>query len=285
MSYISHLLAVRAHFLLSQAELAAWLGLSRALLASVETGREQLPRHARPWLRSWQAALAAAPPEEPAAPEPPLLPPPTTGPAAVLARLAECHYQAQRLGQQLARLHAGHRTARRRLAAGPLLLAALPPPLPRRARSPGPAPSLASPSARSRHRCLVARSAGRPGSCRAAGRPPPGLAARGRSAAGLPARRGGGGAGHWKIISSLTNQITPLEIRVASMPLGEARTKAETARAPLSATGKSSRMNSWAGRAAGGFPPQPQLDTAQRTPASNQDCQTRVQSCYDALLA
>ena len=145
MSYISHLLAVRAHFLLSQAELAAWLGLSRALLASVETGREQLPRPARPWLRSWQAALAAALPEEPAAPEPPLLPPPTTGPAAVLARLAECHYQAQRLGQQLARLHAGHRTARRRLAAGPLLLAALPP------------PSLAEPEALARRRRWLAR--------------------------------------------------------------------------------------------------------------------------------
>lgn len=46
MSHISYL-AVRGHFQLSQAELAAWLGLSRVRLASVETGREQLPRQTR----------------------------------------------------------------------------------------------------------------------------------------------------------------------------------------------------------------------------------------------
>ena len=130
MSHVSLLRAIRAHFALSQAELATGLGLSRALLASVESGREQLPRHARPWLRAWEAALAAAPPEELPAPAPSLPAVPTTGPAAVLARLAECDYQARRLGQQLARLQASHRTARRRLAAGPLLLAALPPPIP-----------------------------------------------------------------------------------------------------------------------------------------------------------
>ena len=65
MSHISYL-AGRGHFQLSQAKLAAWLGRSRALLASVETGREQLPHHTRPWLRSWQTALAAAP-EQPRA--------------------------------------------------------------------------------------------------------------------------------------------------------------------------------------------------------------------------
>jgi hypothetical protein len=130
MSHVLALLAIRAHFALTQTELAAWLGLGRSMLAMVETGQEQLPRHAWPWLRPWQAALAAALAEEPPAPLPPLPPLPTTGPAAVWARLAECHYQAQRLGQQLARLQAAHRTAARRLAAGPLLLASLPAPTP-----------------------------------------------------------------------------------------------------------------------------------------------------------
>jgi len=130
MSYAPHLRAVRAHFALPQTELAIWLGLGRSLLAMVETGQEELPRHARPWLRPWQAALAAAPPDEAAPPSPPPLPLPATGPAAVLARLAECDYQTQRLSQQLASLHTAHRTAARRLAAGPLLLAALPPPAP-----------------------------------------------------------------------------------------------------------------------------------------------------------
>ena len=49
---------VRAHFGLSQPALAAWLGLSRSLLALIETEREQLPRHARPWLHPWLAALS-----------------------------------------------------------------------------------------------------------------------------------------------------------------------------------------------------------------------------------
>lgn len=128
MSYAVQLRAVRAYFGFSQPALAPWLGLGRAQLASIETGREQLPAHARPWLRPWVAALAQAEPE-PAAPEATAAPPrPATGPAAVQARLAECHYQAQRLGQQCAALLASHRTAARRLAAGPLLLAALPSP-------------------------------------------------------------------------------------------------------------------------------------------------------------
>ena len=132
MSSADQLRAVRTYFGFSQPALAPWLGMGRAQLASVETGREALPAHARPWLRAWLAALAAA--ETQAAPlaEAPaarLVPAPApAGPAAVLARLAECHYQAQRLGQQRAALLAGHRTAARRLAAGPLLRAALPPP-------------------------------------------------------------------------------------------------------------------------------------------------------------
>ena len=130
MTDASQLRAVRAGFAFTQAGLAPWLGLSRGLLALVETGREQLPAHARPWLRPWVAALAATTEAtEPAAPtETPLLAePPPTCPAAVLARLAECRYQAQRLGRQLAALRTVQHTAARRLAAGPLLQAALPP--------------------------------------------------------------------------------------------------------------------------------------------------------------
>ncbi|KAA9327148.1 hypothetical protein F0P96_18095 [Hymenobacter busanensis] len=123
---------VRAHFDFPQPALGSWLGLSRSFLALVETGREALPAHARPWLRPLAAALAL--PDDPtlAAPAPfPEAPPlPTAGPAAVLARLRECDYQARRLHQQQAALLAAQRTAARRLAAGPLLLAALPAPAP-----------------------------------------------------------------------------------------------------------------------------------------------------------
>ncbi len=133
MDYAPQLRAVRAHFSLSQARLAPWLGLSREFLALVETGREALPAHARPWLRPWADALTAAAAETTEAPAPVL---PTAGPtlsgttlpgtSLVLARLAECHYQAQRLEQQLAALRGVHRVAAARLAAGPWLLAALP---------------------------------------------------------------------------------------------------------------------------------------------------------------
>ncbi|MBO2012491.1 helix-turn-helix domain-containing protein [Hymenobacter negativus] len=129
MSYSAQLRAVRAHYGFSQAGLAPWLGLGRAQLASIETGREQLPARARPWLRPWVAALAEA--EAEAAPLPeaaPALPELAVAHTAVRARWAECHYQARRLGQQLAALRTAHRTAARRLAAGPLLQAALPAP-------------------------------------------------------------------------------------------------------------------------------------------------------------
>ncbi|MFD2787718.1 hypothetical protein [Hymenobacter rubripertinctus] len=127
MSSAASLRAVRSCFGLSQPMLAPWLGLSRSLLALVETDREQLPAHARPWLRPWVAALALAETTATALPEPApeAAAVPSAGPALVLARLAECHYQARRLGQQYAALQAAHGVAARRLVAGPLLLAFL----------------------------------------------------------------------------------------------------------------------------------------------------------------
>lgn len=129
MSYSFLVRDVRAQFGFSQQELAAWLGVSRALLASVETGREQLPRHARPWLFPWLTALGQLPEPAPAPASPPLLGE-LAGPDAVVARLRECDYQARRLhGQHLALLGTLH-TVARRLAAGPVLQAALPPEAP-----------------------------------------------------------------------------------------------------------------------------------------------------------
>ncbi|WP_400193069.1 hypothetical protein [Hymenobacter sp. B81] len=119
---------VRAYYGLSQPQLIPWLGLSRVMLGQIETGREALPAHARPWLRAWWLALPASaddpsPPDDPGDPgEMPL-----AGPAALLARLAECRYQQQRLGQQLRVARQRLRYAERRLSAGPVLLAALPP--------------------------------------------------------------------------------------------------------------------------------------------------------------
>jgi len=144
MSYAPSLRAVRAHFALSQLELGAWLGLGRSQLARIEAGHDPLPGHAVPWLMPWLAALAQAPaPTAAAAPEPDP-PAPPAGPPALLARLAECRYQARRLGPLLAAQQAHDTAWAARLAAGPLLLAALPP-----AEAAGPEPAHA-PAARRR---------------------------------------------------------------------------------------------------------------------------------------
>ena len=58
MSYVPTLRAVRAHFGLTQQELAGWLGLSRSAYSVVEAGREVLPAHARAWLQPWATALS-----------------------------------------------------------------------------------------------------------------------------------------------------------------------------------------------------------------------------------
>lgn len=126
MSHTPGLRAVRAYFGLPQRELATWLGLSLSQLARIETGHDPLPVHAQPWLWPWLGALAQGPIPAPAGPAPVAADPPA-GPPLVCARLLECRYQAQRAHHQLAALQTQAGYLHRRLAAGPGLLAALPP--------------------------------------------------------------------------------------------------------------------------------------------------------------
>ncbi|WP_345056589.1 helix-turn-helix transcriptional regulator [Hymenobacter glaciei] len=123
MSTASQLRNLRTRLGLSQHELATWLGLSRAQLAQVETGRDPLPRHAERWLRAL-AEVGAAPPAVALVPLPGV---PATGPPLVVARLAECRYQAQRLHQQLVAQQGRVAVLRARLALGPPLQAMLAP--------------------------------------------------------------------------------------------------------------------------------------------------------------
>lgn len=130
MSYAPSLRAVRAHFDLPQRELGVWLGLSRQQLTRIEAGTDPLPAHAVAWLWPWLTALTVqlTAPEPAAEPLPSVAgPPPGMGPAPLLARWRECHYQAEALGRLLAAEQLRTRTWRRRLAAGPELLATLPP--------------------------------------------------------------------------------------------------------------------------------------------------------------
>ncbi len=108
---------------LGQHELATRHGLIRAQLAQVEIGRDPLPRHAGRWLRAFAQAGDGPPPAGALAPLPEG---PATGPPLVLARLAECRYQAQRLHQQLVAQQGRVAVLRARLAVGPQLRAALP---------------------------------------------------------------------------------------------------------------------------------------------------------------
>lgn len=69
------LTGVRAHFGLSQPQLAPWLGISKSQLARVEAGYDPLPRRAIRWLAPWLTAMnlaaAAAAAEDPGPPRPP----------------------------------------------------------------------------------------------------------------------------------------------------------------------------------------------------------------------
>jgi hypothetical protein len=130
MSSVIILRAVRAHFGLSQQELGQWLGLSRSLLARVETDRDQLPGHAQPWLKPWVDARVRLPTPAEATPVPASAQPLPAGTGPLLARWHECQYQAQRLQIQLAALQVRSGYLRARLAAAPYLQAALPPAAP-----------------------------------------------------------------------------------------------------------------------------------------------------------
>jgi hypothetical protein len=123
MSYAHSLRAVRGYFGFRQHELAAWLGLSRVQLSRIEAETDPLPAHARPWLRPWLQALDQGPDPRP---DLPLVLVPLAGPAVLLARRAECYYQAEQVRQLLATLAGRACYLRRRLAAGALVQAALP---------------------------------------------------------------------------------------------------------------------------------------------------------------
>ncbi len=112
--------AVRRHFGLEQQELAAYLGVSRVLLANIEAGRRALT--GRLLLRL--APLAALVPDAPASPEsapPPAGPP---APAPLRARLDYCQQHARLLRRELRSLEQQLARARRWQQVLPGLLAA-----------------------------------------------------------------------------------------------------------------------------------------------------------------
>jgi len=131
---------VRAHFGLSQTELARFLGVSRTQVSAVEIGRKEFSD--APLYRLWVLARAMPPPhgQGPAAPvfatggpaDAPDAPAPDL-PAApdqvqLHARLRRCRFLALRLRFELGQLHRPNQThARRRWAVGVLRDALTPP--------------------------------------------------------------------------------------------------------------------------------------------------------------
>ncbi len=87
-------------------------------------------------------------------------------------------------------------------------------------------------------------------------------------------------------ISSLTDQITPLETRVAAMPAGEARTKEELRLRGLKREREALQDQQLGGQGGrGAFRRSRELDAAQRQLAGYQDCLVQVQARHDALSA
>ena len=130
--------AIRSYFQLTQLEMAAWLGVSKAQAGHLEAGRRGLnpagEEALAPLVAHVSAATAAPPPNIlrlASAPVPaPALAPPEPGPLE--ARLDDCRHRARQLRRQLVPLLAQAETAARWAAALPTLRAALPP-------DPGPA--------------------------------------------------------------------------------------------------------------------------------------------------
>ncbi|WP_035566094.1 hypothetical protein [Hymenobacter sp. IS2118] len=87
-------------------------------------------------------------------------------------------------------------------------------------------------------------------------------------------------------ISSLTDQITPLETRVATMPAGEARTKEELRLRGLKRQREELQDQQLGGQGGrGAFRRSRELDAAQRQLVGYQDCLAQVQARHDALPA
>ncbi|WP_400191429.1 hypothetical protein [Hymenobacter sp. B81] len=146
--------AVRAHFALTQQELAHFVGVSRALLASAETGRRQLPEAAEH--RLWVLARHLPPPDGqgPAAPDFTAEPAAPAAAGFSAAEAAPLHQRRQRLRFYVAKLRfelnqrgsgqRGHARRRWALAAlRPLLAAPDQPGADGRLRWPGATPEAA----------------------------------------------------------------------------------------------------------------------------------------------
>ncbi|TGE25276.1 hypothetical protein E5K00_08825 [Hymenobacter aquaticus] len=87
-------------------------------------------------------------------------------------------------------------------------------------------------------------------------------------------------------ISSLTDQIGPLEARVATMPAGEARTKEEVKLRALKRDREKLQDEQLSGQGGrGAFRRARELDAAQRQLAGYQDCKAQVQARHDGLSA
>ncbi|MFD2787719.1 hypothetical protein [Hymenobacter rubripertinctus] len=85
-------------------------------------------------------------------------------------------------------------------------------------------------------------------------------------------------------IISLTDQITPLESRVVTMPAGEARTKEELHLRSLKREREKLQDDQLGGQGGrGAFRRRRELDAAQRQLAGYQDCKAQVQARHDAL--
>ena len=91
---------------------------------------------------------------------------------------------------------------------------------------------------------------------------------------------------HSADISSLTDQITPLETRVAGMTVGEARTKEEIRLRSLKRDREKLQDDQFGGQGGrGAFRRKRELDAAQRQLTGYQDCLAQVQTRHDALPA
>jgi transcriptional regulator with XRE-family HTH domain len=117
---------VRAYFGLSQAELAQFLGITRALVGHVETGRRELSR-----AHSKQLDLLAdlLPPPEGEGPAEPAAVPPETEPLDALPlrrRQRRCLWKARKLRWELEKLEGQAHRARRWQQLLPRLQALLP---------------------------------------------------------------------------------------------------------------------------------------------------------------